>query len=204
MDPSLQIHFNPSCCGCDSDRQHTTLLTGAGQMTDLSAFRNKESPVTQICLFLIVVCIFSPFPSALPSVCRSFSLLFPSSHTVFCTLASFLLSLLSRHCFCSFFCCFVVAVVGFVLVGGIGGVIFLFSFFFYISVLPFILSTIFFSPHISANISISCFFIFFFSLIRGFSPPPQVSRPTQEPASHRKVPTFSSTLRVIRTLLFIL
>lgn len=109
MDPSLQIHFNP-CCGCDSDRQHTTLLTGAGQMTDLSAFRNKESPVTQICLFLIVVCIFSPFPSALPSVCRSFSLLFPSSHMVFCTLASFLLSPQSPLStlflfFFSLFCC---------------------------------------------------------------------------------------------------
>lgn len=76
--------------------QHTTPFSGASLMTGLSVFLNKESPVTQIFLFLMV-CIFSPSPSALPSVCRSFSLLFPSAHTPFCTLTSFSLTLLSLY-----------------------------------------------------------------------------------------------------------
>lgn len=144
MDPFLRIHFNPSCCGCDSDKQHAIPFSGAGLMTGFSVFLNKESPVTQICLFLIEVCIFSPFPSALPSVCRFFSLLFPSSHRVFCTLASFLLRLLSRHCF--------------VFWGFLGGQGFLF--FFFTCVLPFFLSTIIFLL-ILQQISSALFLSFF-------------------------------------------
>lgn len=81
--------------------QQTAPFSGAGLMTGLSVFLNKESPVTQIFLFLMV-CVFSPFPSALPSVCRSFSLLFLSCHTAFCTLASFSLRLLSLYSFLCF------------------------------------------------------------------------------------------------------
>lgn len=66
-----------------TDRQHSAPFSGVGLMTGVSVFLNRESPVTQICLFLIVVCIFRPFRSALPPVYRSFFLLFPSSHTVY-------------------------------------------------------------------------------------------------------------------------
>lgn len=81
--------------------QHTAPFSRAGLMTGLSAFLSKESPVTQIFLFLLV-CIFSPIPSALPSVCRSFSLLFPSSHKQL--LHSGLIFPQTPLSLCSFFC----------------------------------------------------------------------------------------------------
>lgn len=92
MDPSCPIISNAAGCGCGSG--DTPLHFLAVLVRGLSVFLNKESPVTQIFLFLMV-CIFILFLSALPSVCRSFSLLLLSSHTAFCTLASFSLRLLS-------------------------------------------------------------------------------------------------------------
>lgn len=97
MDPFPLDPFQPHCCGSDAGRQHATPFSGASLMTGLSFFLNKESLVTHIYLLLTVAWVFSPFPSALPSVCRSFSLLFPSFYTVFCILASFLLRHHSLH-----------------------------------------------------------------------------------------------------------
>lgn len=114
------------------------------------SFSYKGSPVTQIFL-LLMMCIFSPFPSALPSVCRSLSLLFSSSHTVFCTLASFSLRFLSLYTLSCDLC------LGFSLVGNL----FIHLFIYYHNCscfLPFYCNI--FSDS-STNLFISCCFLFF-------------------------------------------
>lgn len=96
VDPSCQIISTPAAVVVTLTA-HRSIFWGCSDDRFVS-FLNKESPVTQIFLFWMV-CIFSPFPSALPSVCRSFSLLLPSSHTAFCAPSSLrLLSLYSFLC----------------------------------------------------------------------------------------------------------
>lgn len=175
--PPSRCIFNPSCCGCDSDRQHATPFSGAGLMTGLWVFLNNESPVTQFCLFLIVVCI----------LCDSgvLSLLFCLLSADLSPFCSHPLTQSSAHwphfSSDSSLLCLVFWFWRVFLVGD-------FSFSFLpkcSSLLPF---------HSFFSKSFHQLFLCLFSFITGFFPPLQVSPPTQEPASHRKVPTFGSTL----------